>query len=94
MQVSVNAGFKVYTSKFHTVGVIKMKLHVFQNGNTEYLEVLPFLKFIQITVCNHNFGSIRTLRQTLVILHELVGFVDSEKLLKKKKERKKLNSYN
>lgn len=50
-----------------------------------YLEVLPILVFILITVCNHYFGSIWSFSQALIILHELISFIDSEKLAEKKK---------
>ncbi len=47
----------------------------------QILEVLPVLVFIQITMCNHNFGSIWSFSQALIILHELISFIDSEKLV-------------
>lgn len=76
--------------------------HYPRSWHTAYLEVLPFLKFIQVAVCNHDFGAIGSFCQTLVILHKLICFIDSEKLLNKQNRDnftanmfcRKLNSYN
>jgi hypothetical protein len=45
-----------------------------------YLEVSPLCVLVHVTVCNDHRRPVWSFCQTLVILHELVGFIYPEKL--------------